>query len=96
MYLCPGSLSNCCRKSHSSLPLVVGDSPFSVSPAPGLELEDDGSCDGDRGGAELVTDPLAVGVAELGERCWLSCIESSLSLLLEPLELPENKNLIMF
>ena len=94
MYRWPGSLSSCCRKSHSSLPLVVGDSPLSASPAPGLELLLLGSCEGDRGGAELVTEPGPVGVAELGDRCWLSCIESSLSLLLEPLELPENKRFV--
>lgn len=73
---------------------MVGDSPLSPSPAPGLELLLLGSCEGDRGGAELVTEPGPVGVAELGDRCWLSCIESSLSLLLEPLELPENKSFV--
>ena len=86
-------MSSCCRKSQSRRPLVVGDSPDSASPGPDPFLE---LLDGCWEGEELVTEGGAVGVAEpfSGERCWLSCIESSLSLLLEPLELPENENFV--
>ena len=66
---------------------MVGDSVSPVSAA-GLELLV-GSCDGDLG-AELDTDTgVVVVLATGGDLCWLSCIESSLSLLDEPLELPE-------
>ena len=65
---------------------MVGDSPVSASAA-GLELLV-GSWDGDLG-AELDTDTgVGVVVATGGDLCWVSCIESSLSLLDEPLELP--------
>ena len=66
MYLWPGSFRSCCKKSHKSLPLVVGDSLFvsASPPEPFLELLV-GNCDGDRGAApapELDTETAGVGV----------------------------------
>ena len=69
--------------------MVVGDSPDSPgSPAVGgLELLV-GIWLGDLGAAVLET---AGVVVPAGDLCCVSCIESSLSLLEDPLELPINK-----
>ena len=46
VYRCPGSFSSCCKKSQSSRPFVLGDSPFS-------SLLEVGTADGEGGAFEV-------------------------------------------